>query len=84
MVYGIIKEENITILFFFFWSIIDIFNDTLLEKKMLMHDYLLTLLGSVILSLDEFGIMLGGVCESELHWLSTSSDSFFSCCCCFN
>lgn len=51
---------------------------------MWMHDYLLTLLGSVILSLDVFGIMFGGVCESELHWLSTSSDSFFSCCCCFN
>ena len=49
-------------------------------KKIWLHDYLLTLLGSVILSLDVFPIMFGGVCVSELHWLSASSDSFLSCC----
>ena len=46
--------------------------------------YLLTLLGSIILSLTLFVVVVvvefGFACESELHWLSTSSDSFLTCC----
>lgn len=31
-----------------------------------------------------FASALGRVCVSDWHWLSTSSDSFFSCWCCFS